>query len=401
MRKYLVLFTCFSLVACNGRKAASVDDAPVVVIDPNSQEVIRMSDFVESVEYVKLEATPESLLKHIDKVYLMGDLLLVADFKTKSIYIFDRRGNYKSKISKIGRASNEYVSMDAVMFDPERKEVLVYDIMTEKVLYYALDGTCRKVLDHFGSENDVTRYVRDMELLPNGNLLCCEYLHGSFDKDHRDGLWEMSSDGEFVRWVKQFDMVHPSCSPLFTLYYLDDGAIGWSPVEFEDDYRYDGKTLKKLLSYDVKGPTAKDHVGIPNDKYFNPLPDKLFNSKVYTQSKKGYVFSYWGAPVMGEYFYSLYDKRTEKVTVGRLDYTVLEGMALPTAYYRPNTPTLTVVNANIPNVIVTYVDPNLLFMEDLPIGMRKTVEKLTLGMNEHRMINMNPVLQFLHINSNE
>ena len=175
----------------------------------------------------------------------MDDRLLVADFMTKSVYIFDMQGKYLNKISKVGRAGNEYVSMDAVMFDPEKKEVIVYDIMTEKVLYYALDGSCRKVIEHFGSGREATRYVRDMELLPNGNLLCCEYMHGSLEKDHRDGLWEMSPDGELVRWVKQFDMVHPSCSPLFSLYYLDDGSVGWSPAEFEDDYSYDGKTLKK------------------------------------------------------------------------------------------------------------------------------------------------------------
>lgn len=398
MRKILIILAGFLLVACGGGKTEAADDAPVVVIDPNSKDVIKMSDFVESVEYIQLEAAPEALLKHIDKVYLMDDRLFVADFMTKTVYIFDLQGKYLNKISKVGRAGNEYVSMDAVMFDPKKKEVIVYDIMTEKVLYYTLDGTCRKVIEHFGSENQATRYVRDMELLPNGNLLCCEYLHGSLEKDHRDGLWEMSPDGEFVRWVKQFDMVHPSCNPLFSLYYLDDGSIGWSPVEFEDDYSYDGKILKKLFSFDVKGPTAKDHIGVPNDKYFNPLPDKLFNSKVYTQYKKDYIFTFWGAPNMGEYYYSLYDRRTKNTKVGRMDYGVLDGVAaLPTAFYRPNAPTFTVVNANIPGVIVSYVDPNLLFKEGLPTEMRKTIEKLTAGINEDKMINMNPILQFLHI----
>ncbi len=101
---------------------------------------------------------------------------------------------------------------------------------------------------------------------------------------------------------------------------------------------------------------------------------------------------------MGEYYYSLHNQRKGNVTVGSLDYTVSENtVALPTAYYRPNIPTLTVVNANIPGVIVTYIDPNILFKEDLPTGMYNAVEKLTAWINEDNMINMNPVLQLLHV----
>ena len=396
MRKIFIILAGFLFAACGGVKTKTADDASVVVIDPDSKDIIHMSDFVESVEYIQLEATPESLLKHIDKVYQLDDRLFVADFMTKTVYIFDMQGKYQNKISKVGRAGNEYVSMDAVMFDPEKKEVIVYDIMTEKVLYYALDGSCRKVIEHFGSGREATRYVRDMELLPNGNLLCCEYMHGSLEKDHRDGLWEMSPDGELVRWVKQFDMVHPAVDFSSPLHYLDDGTICWSPAEFEDDYSYDGKTLKKLLSFDVKGPTAREYIGQANDDFFRKMPGKIFNARCYVQNKGAYVFTNWISPTTTSYF-SLYNVRENIVTVGELDYNMPEGSTiLPTAYFYPDS-SFEVINANIPGVIVSYIDPNLVFNENLPENMRRIIDKLTAGMGEEQMMNMNPILQLLYV----
>ena len=398
MRRFFMIFTCAFSVACGDGKTEVENDISCVVINPDRRDVIQVSDFVESVEYIKLEATPESLLKHVDKVYVMDNQLFVADYATKSIYIYDKTGNHRNKISKIGRAGNEYISMDAVMFDSISKEVIVYDLMLEKVLYYTLDGTCRKVVKRFGSKNEATRFIRDMERLPNGNLLCCQYLHGSHEKVHIDGLWEMTSDGEFVRWIKQFDMVHPSLDPIFSFHYMDDGAIGWSPVEYEDDYSYDGKTLKKLISFDVKGPTAKTFTGVYNDQYYNPVPEKMFNSRVYTQHKGDYVLTYWGAQIKGEYYYSLYNICQNKVIVGTINYMMNDGTAiLPTAYYKSSEPTFTAVNANIPGVIVSYINSGLFFKEDLPAPMKKTVEKITSGMSENELMNLNPVLQLLRV----
>lgn len=52
MRICLILVFLF-FASCGGRKAEVADSTAVVEIDPNSKDIIRMSDFVESVEYIR------------------------------------------------------------------------------------------------------------------------------------------------------------------------------------------------------------------------------------------------------------------------------------------------------------------------------------------------------------
>ncbi len=85
------------------------------------------------------------MIRQVDRLCVMDSLLLVADYALRSVFIFDREGRYRSRISRVGRSREEYLSMNAVAFDTLHGEVLVHDIMAEKLLVYGLDGTCRGV----------------------------------------------------------------------------------------------------------------------------------------------------------------------------------------------------------------------------------------------------------------
>ena len=184
--------------------------------------------------------------------------------------------------------------MNAVAFDTLRSEVLVHDIMTEKLLVYGLDGTCRSVAEDFGRNTGYacTRYPRDMQALASGNVICYEFLHGS-DRDNRDGLWEMTRQGEFVRWIRQFDFVHPSEGSGNRLTWMDGGRIAWFPIETNDDFAFDGNSLRRVVSYDVAGPTVRDYVGLPDPLFITAHPGTFFAARLMTQIKGRFVFTYW------------------------------------------------------------------------------------------------------------
>ncbi|WP_300101443.1 6-bladed beta-propeller [uncultured Alistipes sp.] len=68
------------LSSCGGSSTTTADDgAPVVRLDPYRRGTIRTADFVDSVEYLILESTPESMIRRIDRLCVMDSLLLVAD----------------------------------------------------------------------------------------------------------------------------------------------------------------------------------------------------------------------------------------------------------------------------------------------------------------------------------
>ena len=390
------------LSSCGGSSTTTADDgAPIVRIDPTRLETIHTADFIESADYLILESTPGSMIRQVDRLCVMDSLLLVADYASRSVFIFDRKGHYRSRISRSGRSREEYVSMNAVAFDTLRSEVLVHDIMSEKLLVYGLDGACRSVTEGFGRNTGYacTRYVRDMHALASGNVICYEFLHGS-DRDNRDGLWEMTRQGEFVRWIRQFDFVHPAAGNDRKLTWMDGGRIAWWPIEANDDFAFDGERLERLVSYDVAGPTFIDYIGESNTEYYADIPNqKSAYAREMTQIKGGYDFTCWIC--FGRNFaicYLFYDMKRNRLAVGRPDWTTASGEDfLPTLYNYQQLPLIFPVDANIEGTIVVPVLPVTLLDSHLTPGGQATVRRLTAGLSEAQVENMNPVLQLLRL----
>lgn len=388
--------------SCGGSATTTADDgAPVVRIDPTRPGTIHTADFIESADYLILESTPESMIRQVDRLCVMDSLLLVADYASRSVFIFDREGHYRSRISRSGRSREEYVSMNTVAFDTLRGEVLVHDIMTEKLLVYGLDGACRGVTEGFGRNTGYacTVYVRDMQALASGNVICCENGHGT-GTDNRDGLWEMTRQGEFVRWIRQFDFVHPVAGNDRKLTWMDDGRIAWWPVEANDDFAFDGERLERLVSYDVAGPTFVDYIGESDTEYYADIPNqKSAYAREMTQIKGGYDFTCWIC--YGRNFaicYSFYDMKRNRLVVGRPDWTTASGEDfLPTLYNYQRVPLIFPVDANLAGTIVVPVLPATLLDERLAPGGQATVRRLTAGLSEAQIENMNPILQLLRV----
>ncbi len=399
-KSFAILCSLLLLTSCGGSSTTTADDgAPVVRLDPYRRGTIRTADFVDSVEYLILESPPESMIRRIDRLCVMDSLLLVADYASRSVFIFDREGRYRSRVSRIGRSREEYVSMNVVAFDTLRSEVLVHDIMTEKLLVYGLDGTCRSVAEDFGRNTGYacTRYPRDMQALASGNVICYEFLHGS-DRDNRDGLWEMTRQGEFVRWIRQFDFVHPSEGSGNRLTWMDGGRIAWFPIETNDDFAFDGNSLRRVVSYDVAGPTVRDYVGLPDPLFITAHPGTFFAARLMTQIKGRFVFTYW-IDEKFDTFYTLYDRERRSLTVGDPDCRLADGSEwLPTGYNKRHKPQFIPVDANLAGTIVMPVLPVTLLDSHLPPpGGQATVRRLTAGLSDAQVENMNPILQLLRL----
>lgn len=388
-----------ALVACGGNAAMKADDgASIVRIDPTRPGTIHTADFISSADYLILESTPGSMIRQVDRLCVMDSLLLVADYALRSVFIFDREGRYRSRISRVGRSREEYLSMNAVAFDTLHGEVLVHDIMAEKLLVYGLDGTCRGVTGGFGRNTgyECTAYVRDMHALASGNVICCETLHGS-GTDNRDGLWEMTRQGEFVRWIRQFDFVHAAAGNDRKLTWMDGGRIAWCPIETNDDLAFDGDSLRRVVSYDVAGPTVRDYVGLPDPLFITAHPGTFFAIRLMTQIKGRFVFTYW-IDEKFDTFYTLYDRERRSLTAGDPDCRLADGSEwLPTGYNKRHKPQFIPVDANLAGTIVVLVSPATLLDERLTPGGQATVRRLTAGLSEAQIENMNPVLQLLRL----
>ena len=86
-------------------------------------------------EMVKLETNENCILSdNINQVSIHGDTIIIADYNTKSIYFFNKEGEYLTKISHMGRGPQDYIDISDVFFDD--KYLFITDNYGSKILCF-------------------------------------------------------------------------------------------------------------------------------------------------------------------------------------------------------------------------------------------------------------------------
>ncbi|GAO30508.1 6-bladed beta-propeller [Geofilum rubicundum] len=92
----------------------------ITTIDVKESDIIdngKLSDVVSIDSLVFLEYTDESIIGEIDKVLVSEDRIFVVDRESaKSIFCFDRKGNFINSYNAIGRGPQEYIEIEDVSF---------------------------------------------------------------------------------------------------------------------------------------------------------------------------------------------------------------------------------------------------------------------------------------------
>jgi len=118
---------------------SSTDSIHITVI-PN-RDPIEIERYIDSVYYVKLELTDESIIGQIDKLLIFENKIYILDCQTSSIFIFDMAGNYISKICKIGNGPGEYNKLHYFNIDEGKRHIVLTDLRTNWTMRYDLNGT--------------------------------------------------------------------------------------------------------------------------------------------------------------------------------------------------------------------------------------------------------------------
>lgn len=132
-------FLLMLILSCNAKKPSSITTIDILEGLSTEKEFL-LSEFVDDVEYVKLETNPECLLSWAN--YLVGKKYIVAiqSYNPGQVYLFDRFGKYLRKIGAEGKGPQEYTSISSVTADPEETYILVNDYQRDIILKYDFDG---------------------------------------------------------------------------------------------------------------------------------------------------------------------------------------------------------------------------------------------------------------------
>ncbi|HKL67363.1 MAG TPA: 6-bladed beta-propeller [Bacteroidales bacterium] len=150
----IIFLLLFLLVACQQNKDQSFEaenkpSGPLPhVIDlekglENNGAVFKLSDIADSIKFVRLEKTEESLFRKVLDVEVHGDNMFFLSFygqKKSYVFRYNLNGEFINSIGKVGRGPAEYRACDYAI-DYDRREILVLDwFKTKKILIYDYKG---------------------------------------------------------------------------------------------------------------------------------------------------------------------------------------------------------------------------------------------------------------------
>ena len=174
MKKHLyllILTTC--IISCGKAKEAKTEDSKkeaslaYMKIDPpdmSSLQPLRMSEFVDSVEYVQLETTDDCLLRFILSASHVEDFFLIYDGST--IYKFDAiTGKFLHKIGRQGQGPGEYAQQLESFCVDDSKRIILKPHIIRSMMAFDYNGKFLNNIEFDNSDDSIFTELYDLSIL--------------------------------------------------------------------------------------------------------------------------------------------------------------------------------------------------------------------------------------------
>ena len=158
------LLSCSKLTHISESQIAKEDHIiSILPIIENLQPILDLTPYIDTIKYVKLEFTDESIIGSIDKLIIYEERIYILDTQTSSLFIFDMEGNYLNKIAKVGQGPGEYIQLDFFDIDRENKNIVLTDLIGYWIMWYDFDG-------NFLFRKKIPVWCEGVSLLPNKGI---------------------------------------------------------------------------------------------------------------------------------------------------------------------------------------------------------------------------------------
>jgi hypothetical protein len=118
--KSILLLSILLLMNCNDQYKKIEKIKP----DPSDAEEVNLSNFVDTIEYIRLETNPICLIgPRIHRITVKQKYVYVHDIDQHIIFVFDKQGKYIAKLDKQGRGPDEYLALGAFFVDEDEEYI--------------------------------------------------------------------------------------------------------------------------------------------------------------------------------------------------------------------------------------------------------------------------------------
>ena len=137
----LIVITCLSLHSC--KETSQINGKSVKVIDVaggvGKSRQVYLSEIADSIEYIPLETTPESLLSnpYYERIFYEKNILYFTQ-KNGIIKLFNSKGEYLCTFNRLGRGPQEYEQLGELQIDNMSGNIIIQSI--NKILEYFPNG---------------------------------------------------------------------------------------------------------------------------------------------------------------------------------------------------------------------------------------------------------------------
>ena len=141
MKKALIISLVFLLYGCinKNKDITIIHNSCLIQINLNSKKE-KYENYFQYDSYIALETTDTSLIQQIDRLEFFNDTIFILDSRQASLFIFDRMGQFISKINNRGPSPREYISAND-FFISESNRIYIYDGMQGALLLYDFQGS--------------------------------------------------------------------------------------------------------------------------------------------------------------------------------------------------------------------------------------------------------------------
>lgn len=170
MKNICIILLLFLITSCSEKKEKNkiINSEPIIKLNISNilfNENSDYSNFIDSVEVVKLETNANSLIGNIQKIEFQNNKFYVLD-DSQVLFIFDETGKYLNKLNKRGKGPGEYLEMrDFFVNNDGSIKILSY----RKILTY--DSNLKFIEQRaIKVKSDNRREINPINFLPSGDF---------------------------------------------------------------------------------------------------------------------------------------------------------------------------------------------------------------------------------------
>ncbi len=117
-----------SLFSCTSANQTTESAETVVVLENHLKQSHNSSDLFNEIELLGLDGSSKSsLISSVDRIALMNDRVFVLDHRGNKVVAFDKEGKFVASTARlIGNGRNEYIRLQDMAVDQDKKRVYLY-----------------------------------------------------------------------------------------------------------------------------------------------------------------------------------------------------------------------------------------------------------------------------------